>query len=251
MVDTYNPYQLYSNPLPKLPSSGNVGDFLRNAFTPAPVASTTRVPTAPTTQVPIAPTIAQGPILPSPDTLTLQDRAAIFNRAQLQGGLAGQPTPISTQRPALAQAVQRTGLPAYDNQSVLVRAPKGYMAPTAEDIATSNAVRNSYWAPYRRQVALQDRRLDIEQLKALNQRKAPTLRDQLFGKAYDALQEQYKLEAAAAKIARDPGWFAGEEEHKKAQAIAELEARQKFLKNLRNLAQPKTAEADLLSPDKD
>lgn len=241
MVATGDPYQLFTTPKPVQPSSGTVGDFLRNIFTVSPGGApvTTTVPTqsfnAPTPK--LAQTV-QGPALPAANTLNLQDRAAIYNRAQMQAGLPVLQDQVSLPpaRPNLPSMVQRTGLPSYDNQSALVRAPQGYTAPTKDQLSMADAVSNAYWAPYRRAQELQNRNLALKELEVRGKiaPKVPTLRDQLYGQAAEAAKALYDLDVAGVDVAPE-----GEKE-KLRQA-----ARKEYLKRIINIAQPKAAEAEI------
>lgn len=244
MVATGDPYQLFTTPKPVQPSIGGVGDFLRNIFSFPPVASTTRVPTAPDVNdipnlpVPKLAQAVQGPALPAANTLSLQDRASIYNRAQMQTGLPVLQDQVSLPpaRPNLPSMVQRTGLPSYDNQSALVRAPQGYTAPTKDQLSMADAVSNAYWAPYRRAQELQNRNLALKELEVRGKiaPKVPTLRDQLYGQAAEAAKGLYDLDIAGVNAAPE-----GEKEKLRQ------EARRNYLKKIIDIAQPKAAEAEI------
>lgn len=264
---------------PAQPSSGTVGDFLRNILpqgTPELTPELLRNSQASTTQVPVAPVVPVTTNTPQiPDNI--RDRARIYNAAQVAGGLVPREllpenrinpgVPLPPQRPTLEQAVQRTprtqraehtyipsrGLDDDKYPNEIIPAPKGYTPPTMEDIKYAQELSDAYWAPYRRKQEIENRNLALKELEIRGKiaPKPPTLRDQLYGKAYEAVQEQYKVALEEARLARDPGWFAGEDAHTKARAAAELAARKKYLSNLITLGQPNFNEAQVLAPNAD
>lgn len=238
MADTGkpNPYQLYTNPLPIPPSSGGVGDFLREITTFRGAApSQVTVPTA----VPVNP---YG-VLPGPETYkNLPVAPAVTQTASRQvqpiaAPVAKQPALNNFLPPANRQQINKQNLD-YNNPEARVVAPRGYTSPTPEDIATSNAVSKAYWAPYVRQQAIQNEGLAIRRLEAQAKFKQPTLRDQLYGQAAEAANALYKLNSAKAKTTKATGWFTGQADHDRAIAEAEQKSYEDYLKNMLGLVQP-------------
>lgn len=236
MVDIgkLNPYQLYTNPLPIPPSSGGVGDFLRNVFSKSPAVSTTQVPTAPIVQAPIRDIPVPANLFP---TVT---QTASRQVQPIAAPVAKQPALNNFLPSVNRQQVNKQNLD-YTNPEARVAAPRGYTPPTAVDLATSKAVSDAYWAPYRRAAAIQNENLGIKRLEAqaklqAAQPKTPTLRDQLYGQAAEAAQKLYELDVEAANTLKTP----------EEQAKARIAAQRKRLQGIIDLAQPKAAEAGIL-----
>lgn len=246
-TDNPNPYQLFTKPVASSPSSGMVGDFIKNIFTVSPGSR----PVAPVSVAP-TPTLnlqdVQGPPIPQ----GINDRAAIFNAAQMQAGLVPQvllpqnriqniPTPPA--RPALANFVsdaERKQIARQNlnpNVEARIPVPRGYTPPSedARDEFRRQTFLQLGGPQLQRKQAVEDFKLQTERLKA--QPKPPTIRDTLYGQGAKALNELYQLDVAAADALTD----------KTAKAKALQDARRNYLTGIRNLAQPPAAAAGLIS----